>query len=740
MNDEADSIKNVSLKAFEYVIAKINDGFLFEKFAQDLLCQILGVEFIPLGGVHDRAMDGLEHSSKLKDEERTIYQISIEQNPKQKLIRTLTALKDNNIECSRLFYVTNKTVEQQDILEEELYKLFKVVVRCRDAAWLRGNINKNEGTTRTYLTFLESHHHEFGESGKTQIVADFTSDPRIFVFLRQQWEEYGSRIRLDDLLTDSLILYSLEGTDPDKKIFFNRDEILNKFTGLVSYSPKLLEARLDSRLTALSTKPRRINFHGEGKHYCLPYSTRLELEERNIEDTALYESFVKYAKERLKQHLSTQKVQIKDVIVLLEGTFNAIFKQQGLEFADFVIKAENRDAIEKSLADIISEVVDYSAVVPENRIKVKAALLGTIREIIYKGSDDEREYLRRLAHSYVMLFLLQCDPKICAYFSTMASKLKVFVCTSLLVPALSEFPLPPPHRRHWNLLVNANKAGVHLCINKATLQELVGHIQVAKKLYEEEYRGMESVFSDEVTARYVKEIILRSYFYSLGSGKTWTIEQFLDNFVTPNATSEEMENELIEWLRHNFGITYVEDAVLGVHINTKDYDTLTKELEQHKGSKRQAMADARTILTIYGLREKNNENGSSGIFGFRTWWLSKDTNTHRAVEKCFPKRYTTSCYIRPDFLLNYVSLAPSHDEANRVFDRMFPTLMGVTLSHHIPNEVSGIVHEAIQQHKTKDAGRVKAVLRTLSDQLKTDQKAVMRTGLKHYLDEKLNDV
>jgi hypothetical protein len=192
-------------------------------------------------------------------------------------------------------------------------------------------------------------------------------------------------------------------------------------------------------------------------------------------------------------------------------------------------------------------------------------------------------------------------------------------------------------------------------------------------------------------------------------------------------------------LRYNFGITYVDDAALGVQISEKDFDILTKELERHKGSKRQAAADARTILTIYGIREKTNENGSSGVFGFRTWWLSKDTNTHRAVAQCFPKRYATSCYIRPDFLLNYVSLAPSHDEANRVFDRMFPTLMGVTLSHHIPDEVSGIVHEAIQQHKTKDAGRVTAVLRTLSDQLKTDQKAVTRTGLKHYLDEELND-
>jgi hypothetical protein len=737
ISDPIDTAGSVSPQAFDYILSKIKDGFLFEQFAQDLLCQILGVDFIPLGGVHDRAIDGLEHCAHPKVDEKTIYQISIEQNPRQKLLKTLQALKENNIKCLRLFYVTNKPVDQQDLLEEELYDRHGVVVRCRDAAWLRGNLNKNEGTIRTYLTFIESNYHEFADPGKTQIVADFVTDPRIFVFLRQQWERYGNRMRLDDLLTDSLILYSLEGTDPDEGKFRDRAAILKKFEGLVCYEPKILEARLDARLKHLSTKPRRIKFYEEGNKYCLPYSTRLELRERNIEDASLHEQFVLTANERLKKHLETQAVQIKDALNLLEGTFNAIFKQQGLEFADFVIKAENRDAVEKSLADIIADVVDSSAVTPANRTRVKAALLGAIREIIYRGNDSEHEYLRRLAHSYLMLFLLQCDPKICAFFSTMAGKLKVFVCTSLLVPALSEYPLPPEHRRHWNLLVSANKAGVQLLVNKAILQELVSHLQLAKNRYNEEYHGMETVFSDEIAVRYVKEIILRSYFYSLGAGQKWTIEQFLDNFVTPSATSEEMEIEMVEWLRHNFGVTYVEDAALGVTVNQHDLDTLTKELSGHKRSKRQASADARTILTVYALREKNQESGSSGIFGFRTWWLSKDTLTHQAVMKCFGKRYPTSCYIRPDFLLNYVSLAPSYDDANRVFDRMFPTLMGVTLSHHIPDEVSDIIHQAIKQHANKDLGRVKASLRTLSDQLKTDQKTINRIELKHYLDEQL---
>lgn len=728
-------MESVNPQAFEYVISKVTDGFLFERFTQDLLCQILGVEFVPVGKIRDRAIDGLEHCSQMRTDQKTIYQISIEADPKSKIERTILTLQKNGVKCDRLFYVTNKVVDNQDILEEGFYKKYGIVVRCRDATWLRGNINKNEGTVRTYLTFIESHYHEFIEPGKSQIVADFAGDPRIFVFLRQQWEEYGHEVRLDDLLTDSLIIFSLEGTDPEKYIFMSRQEIFDKIGGLVAFSPKNMEARIDHRLAVLSTKPRRINHHRDIDKYCLPYSTRLKLEEQNLADRALYEKFVEVAQQRLSGHLSTQDVQVKDALRLLESTFNTIFKQQGLEFADFIIKAENSDAVEKSLADIIAEVVDSSSVIPQNRYKVKAALLSTIREIIYKGSDEEREYIRRLAHSYMMLFLIQCDPKICAYFAAMASRLSVFVCTSILVPALSEAPLSKEHRRHWNLLVAARTAGVELLINKVILGELVGHIRKAMHVYNEDYRGLEEIFSDEIAVRYVDEILLRSYFYSLANGQGWSFKEFIDKFVTPDAAPDVMEREMIEWLRHQFGIRYVDDKGLGVTMDPADLQKLASELDKHKGSKQQAKSDAQTILSIYSLREKNNETGDSGIFGYRTWWLSKDTTTQRAVAKCFGDRYPTSCYIRPDFLLNYISLAPSHADANRVFDRMFPTLMGVTLSHHIPDDISNIVHEAIKQHSTKGVARVRAILRTLSDKLKTDQKTVNRVELKHYLDE-----
>ena len=738
--EEIRPVSEIDPTAFEYAISKIADGFIFEKFAQDLLCQILGLDFVPIGGIKDKGIDGLEHTSAIHNDVKTIYQISIEKDPEAKIRRTLEALSKNGISIDRLFYVTNRLVPNQDQLEEAIYKDTKITVRCRDAAWLRGNINKNEGTVRTYLTFIESHLHEFARPGNSLVAADFTSDPRVFVFLRQQWEEYGYQLKLDDLLTDSLILLALEGTDPDQGKFLARDQIIERIAKLVSFSPKTIETRIDQRLKELSSKAQhRVNHHTQIDQYCLPYKTRLKLEEKNLADRSLHEKFLEEAEARLRNNLASNHVIVRDALKLLESTFNTVFKQQGLEFAAFVTKAQNSDAVEKSLPDIIAEVVDGSSVIPPNRTIVKVALLATIREIIYKGSDVERLFLRRLSHSYMMLFLLQCDPHVCRYFDSMASKLKVFVCTSILVPALSEYPLLSKHRRHWNLLINAHRAGVKLIINRVIVSELVAHLRKALGEFSVQYAGHEDIYCDQTMVRYIPEILTRSYFYArISSGSKASFSSFIDNFVTPNGTQELMEREIIEWLNATFGIQYAEDTALGVSVDQQDLHKLTAELKKHKASDTQAGNDARTILTVYALRQKNNETASTGIFGYQTWWLSKDTTTQKAVNRCLHKKSPTSCYIRPDFLWNYISLAPSHADATRVFDEMFPTLMGVTLSQYVPEEISDIVNEAIREHAEKNPARVKSILSNMADRLKSDLKTANTKQLKHWLDEEFS--
>src|SRR5579871_5531532 len=95
----------VDLTTFDLILGKITDGFQFEALAKNLLCLIIGVDFVPVGGVKDKGIDGLDHTFYQSSDDKTIYQISIESDPRSKVLNTITSLKKNNIKFSRLFYV-----------------------------------------------------------------------------------------------------------------------------------------------------------------------------------------------------------------------------------------------------------------------------------------------------------------------------------------------------------------------------------------------------------------------------------------------------------------------------------------------------------------------------------------------------------------------------------------------------------------------------------------------------------
>lgn len=138
----------------------------------------------------------------------------------------------------------------------------------------------------------------------------------------------------------SLILFALEGTDPDRKLFKNKAQIWESIKSLTSFDIKKVEHLLDQRLDFLATKPRRINFHNADSNYCLPFETRIELEEQKLADQAVFDTFSKKASERLNEHLAIHKLHFKDVNPIVGLTFNQVFKRQGLDFANFMLKGE----------------------------------------------------------------------------------------------------------------------------------------------------------------------------------------------------------------------------------------------------------------------------------------------------------------------------------------------------------------------------------------------------------------
>jgi hypothetical protein len=729
-------MNGVDPEAFRFALSQIDDGFVFEEFAKDFLSKILSYEFVPAGGVKDRGIDGLEHLFERKGYERYIYQASKEKTCEAKLEKTLQKLKENKIKFEALYYVTNRDFPNKDKVIDSLFEQYHKPIHIWDIGWLSSHVNDTNSTVNTYQIFVSSYLHEFAKPGKSYVVDNLIDDPRLFVFLRQQWETNRKDLELDVILADTLILYCLEGTDPDKKIFRTKEQIKEDIARHIKFDPKALYPTVDRRLKELADKPRRIKYHSKGGGYCLPYETRVQISERNLKDGSLYDKFRTQIEEKLKTYLRNADVRVRDCTALIESAINRLFYQQGLEFADFILHGQSQAAVEKQLPDIIGSVVDESPVVLRNKEEVKTSLLMTIRDIVYDGTEEQRLFLERLSNTYLMLFLLQCDPKLATFFHTMASKLDIYVCTSIIIPAISEYFLEERNRRYWNLLKEARDSGINLLINDIILKELVSHFRMILNKYENEYKDTEHLYvSDEGMTFFIDDILLRAYFYAKRRKKTQSFYDFIDTFLNPNLANA--ESDLIEWLKEEFGIEYKSNESIGIKLRVWDVNPLYDALKAEKSHPEKARNDTKLILTIYAIREKNNETSGAGIFGFRTWCLSIDTVTQRTINKVFQNRYETACYIRPDFLYNYITLAPKKGEVDAAYRALFPSLVGVNISFHLPKEVTDFIHQCVTEHKTKNPSRLRAILRDLAEKLKTDAGCRTRQYVKHFLDEKL---
>ena len=718
---------------FKYALNQINDGFVFENFALRFLPLILGYEFMPVGGVKDKGIDGLNYIYSRAGFEKNIFQLSTETNTEGKIENSLQKLIDNEIPFDSFVYVTNRAVNNKDTIIDKFVDKFKKPIRIFDQGWFVTHANHSDATINCYYTFIDSYLHEFNKPGKSYVVSNLAGKSELFVFLRQQLEHHRDDLKIDDLLADSLILFGLEGTDPDKDILKTKEELIVSIKEFVKFDPRILSETIDRRLKALSTKPRRIKFHSAKQGYCLPYETRVEIQNRNLADAQLLETFYEQTSEIIKKYLKEESVSVRDITKLIDEVIHSIFYQQGLEFSNYILHGKSQQVIEKDLQDVINSVVDNSSVVDKNKEKVKTAMLMAIRDIVYNGTIEQKKYFKSLSNTYMMMFLLQWNPQIATYFETMASKLVIYVCTSILVPALSEYYLTNENKRHWNLLKGASQAGIRLYISDAIIDELKHHFYMLRNKYETFFRNNEQVYlNSEAETMYIDEIMLRAYFYAKSQGKVFNFEDFLSNFVDPDLKT--VKDDLISYLKGEFGIVYFNDESLKIKISEEEQVKLTNRLVENKSQKK-AETDSKIILSIYKLREKNNETATSGIFGYKTWWLSKDSTTFKAVTDVFGDQYPVSCYIRPDFLYNYITLAPKKHEVDEMYKEVFPSLLGVNLSFHLPSEVTDFVQERIVEHGTKHPARLTAILARLSEKLKSDPNLRNRKSVKSFWDE-----
>lgn len=219
--------------------------------------------------------------------------------------------------------------------------------------------------------------------------------------------------------------------------------------------------------------------------------------------------------------------------------------------------------------------------------------------------------------------------------------------------------------------------------------------------------------------------MVRAYMYSrLGkrrSGPTsW--QRFIGQFCTyADLHKPQAFIAVRRYLQNEFSMIFKDRLELRDLVDAKQLEELTATLEED-GYKKFELAenDALMVLSVYGHRRKNHEHSNISEFGYQTWWLTGETRVLRHTGQIVSNNAGGKYVMRPDLLLNFLTLAPAAHQARETFSSIFPSLLGVTLSRRMAEapfkKMLGFVREA---ESLNDSRRM-AVIAEYSDKLKSD--------------------
>ncbi len=707
----------------------------FERFVNAFYPSLAGIEFVPLGGNKDGGADAFQDVWAETGEPGVFYQASIQDDFRGKITGTVSRLREFGRQPTALYYITSRRVPKLDVEERNLSEKTSVNVRIRDGAYVAAHINDTVQTRGAFRTHLGPGLEFLKKIGASQVVqpSRHVQSPAVFVFLQQEVERRAGQGKLTEAIVDSLVLWALEGTDPDQGRFLTRDEVLSKIKAVMPFADDLVGRLLDARLKELSRKQnptgREIRHHRKEGLYCLPFETRLKVQEENAVDEALRLRVLKRLEERVlavPEALAFQGAT-SEIANLALLAVQRTFEREGLEFAAFLEKKEDSSDY-VNIAECADGVIIDAGIKALRADSFRRIILVALRESFYNSTPEERLLFGKFARTYSLLFSLKAEPRIAAFFQDMASDFYLYVGSDLLVRALSERFVRPEDQRVRTLLRILVDAGATLVLADPVLDEVLHHLRTSDLEFQNYFAGVESKVTYELV-RNCPKILIRAFFYArmtppAGAEPPGSWDAYLRQFCDPaGIRNSRGREELKRYLMSTFSLHY-EDAqeLESLIASTKLQDgveRIAKALDAAKSSPKLALNDARMAMTVYGRRQVSGEGRRPTEFGFRTWWLTGETSILKHTAEIVRER-GARYMMRPEFLLNFIAMVPRLADVRATYRQVFPSLLGMRLADRVKEDVYRDMMKKVREAASLEPGRVEALVAQYSDKLKSD--------------------
>lgn len=730
----------VDPRIIEIAISRVG-GTDFENFAQGFFSATIGSDYVPMGGFHDGGADGaLDDRVFEVAGTQKFMQASITADPTTKIRGTIKRLREFGREVKSLLYATSQKLTHIDRIQENLSDELDCRIVIRDGHYFQHQINGNPGALQSYKSYVAgaaSYLDGFGAANTLQTTQDLPSKS-LCVFLGQELDRRRGKSELLEAVADSLILWSLENTDPDKGAFLSEAQVEQRVLEALPSAKTYFKGILAHRLAELTSKGvggRKVNFHKKENGYCLPYATRQKIMEENVDDESLKLMVSDVFRSRASEIATQDKLGsdlIEQSVTICHEVIHRSFHAQGLEIALYIEREEGSDSDLPSIKDVLDQVIADNGLVGWEAGSIAQTCLSILRGTYYNSTDTERRYLRKLSRTYVLLFMLKNEPRIVEYFRNMTSNFNLYVGSDLIVRAISEHLIPSDDQMTKNSLKLLRAAGSSLILTDKTLDEVWHHIKSTHYEFANHYQDIQNHMTLTLASQ-IDKILIRAFFYAKIERKSQNKSPFgwsnyLGQFLTANNISKDSaRDELREYLIKEFGFTFENEETLSKGIDEEELKKLAEEILRNKKIKRDETAEAilcknaaTMVLRIYQRRREDGERNAGNPYGFKTWWLTQQTRIQNSTGQLVAEE-GSRYMMRPEFILHFLAAIPSAKSVQTSYDKIFPSVLGVKLGNRMEDSAfKQIISSAREVYDEVDESRAEVLLAKATTQLQSD--------------------
>lgn len=737
------TIQIVSEELFSYLMEKTS-GVKFENFAKQLFANIFEESFIPLGGIHDGGADGALSSyiQEVKGKVNTFIQFTTtaETGVKTKITETIKSLEKSGRTARQIIYATSIALPKSDVIAQETFDKHGVMIQFRDYERIKNYINTETKCNQLFYEFFSSEITALSNAARQNLttINEYATDPTVYVYLNYELKSKHTKNHINEQVLDALIYWSLRETDPDRNIFVARQNIQESIEGLFPQAKSVLIPHLNKRLSALSTKgaggEERLRHYKKTDSFSLPYEMRTTLANEASTALARQANFRSSIANRLISEIGS----IDDPAARLaceQLTFQTVhryFIDQGLLLAAFLEgKLASIHVSDQVVEDIMVKVIANTEHARKITPDMFGACLSSLRGIFYNPHTEEREYLSYLSKTSCLLVTMQSAPRLLEYFNKMGGNFRLIVGTDLIIKAMSERYLEGDQRQVSNILGICTKLGSQIILAEPVLDEVYTHLHATDLEFRNHYAEPEKYITKDMAVD-SDRIMIRTYFHckkTEGGPKSW--KSFMEQFVTHSALrirAESARQDLKGYLLQKFNMKFISLEELKGTVNDAEVSEQAAKLDEARqvrtGNNKHGDLAYNDILmahATYAQRRRHNESGIYDGFGFRTWWLTKETHVLAFTKELVISEGGTPYIMRPEFILNFVSLAASADNIRNSFSELLPTTAGLQLGKHLSSEVMHQLMGDAEEWGDRPPERVSTMINDRINRLKHDQ-------------------